>query len=118
LISQRILAGGLLYPCQAIFSGSGTSDLFRPIPYHDRHEARYRSRPFLIVEGFGVVINKSARPAEIAMISGLAHVIQRLSASAPIRYLSQADLAGLSSQAVYRYRELANVSQDSGGSSH
>jgi rhamnose utilization protein RhaD (predicted bifunctional aldolase and dehydrogenase) len=118
VISQTILAGGLLYPCQAIFSGSGTSDLFRPIPYHDHREARYRNWPFLIVEGLGVVINRSARPAEVAMISGLAHVIQRLSASAPIRYLTQAELTGLSGQVVYRYRELANVSQSGGGSSH
>jgi len=42
-------------------------------------------------------------------------VIQRLSASAPVRYLTQADLAGLSGQVVYRYRELANVSQSGGG---
>lgn len=114
VISQAILAGGLLYPCQAIFSGSGTSDLFRPIRYPDHQKARYRNWPFLIVDGLGVVINRSARPAEVAMISGLAQVVQRLSASAPVRYLTQADLAGLSGQVVYRYRELANVSQTSG----
>ena len=44
------------------------------------------------------------------MISGLAHVVQRLSAAGPIRYLTQAELAGLSGEVVCRYRELANVS--------
>src|SRR6266853_6952131 len=32
-ISRRVLCGGLLFPCQAIFSNSNTPDLFRSIPY-------------------------------------------------------------------------------------
>ena len=48
LISQEILAGGLLYPCQAIFSDSNIPDLFCPVPAADAHR-RYVDRPFLLV---------------------------------------------------------------------
>ena len=95
--SQSILAGGLLYPCQAIFFDPGTPDLNRCC-----------DRPFRIVQGRGVVVSRSITPAELAMLSGLAQVVQRISASAPLRYLTEAELAGISSQAVFRYRELAS----------
>ena len=111
-IAQAILARGLLYPCQAIFSDSRTPDVFRAIPFHD--SANYRQnlfcdRPFLIIGERGVVVSKSITPAEFAMLSGLAQVVQRLSASAPLRYLTDAEVAGIPSQAVYRYRELASM---------
>ena len=107
LISQAILAGGLLYPCQAIFSDSRTPELFRAIPCDDPD--RYCNRPFLIIEGRGVVVSRSMAPAEHAMISGLAQVVQRLSASAPLRYLAAGEVAGISRQVAYRYRELASA---------
>jgi len=113
-ISRTILAGGLLYPCQAIFSDDETEDLFQPVEYLDCRHARCTHRKFMIVEELGVVINKTARPAEVAMLSGLARVTQRLGASVPVRYLTQAELAELSGQVVYRYRELANMNQMSG----
>ncbi len=111
LISQQILAGGLLYPCQAIFSDSRTPELFRPIAYPDpgsHWQSRYRHRPFLIIEGRGVLVSRSMAPAELAMISGLAQVVQRISASAPLRYLTEAEVADISSQVAYRYRERAS----------
>jgi hypothetical protein len=49
-------------------------------------------------------------PAEIAMLSGLAQVVQRIGATAPIRYLTEGEVAASSSTAAYRYRELANAS--------
>lgn len=117
-ISRATIAAGLLYPCQAIFSESEASGLFRPIRYpdlEDHWQNRYRNRLFLIVEGRGVIVNRSARPAELAMISGLAQVVQRLSASAPLRYLTETEVAGISSQAAHRYRGLANARQGSRG---
>ena len=53
-------------------------------------------------------------PAELAMISGLAQVVQRLSASAPIHYLTEAEIARISSQAAHHYRELAGARQGGG----
>lgn len=113
-ISQRILAGGLLYPCQAIFSNASADNLFRPIPFpclgEDWH-GRYADRPFLIVEGRGVVVRKSMAPAELAMMSGLAQVVQRLGSSSCLRYLTDAEVAAISGQAAYHYRELASAGQ-------
>ena len=106
-ISRAIIAGGLLYPCQAIFSESGASGLFRLIRYPDLEEHwqnRYRNLLFLIVEACGVIVNRSAGPAELAMISGLMQVVQRLSASAPLRYLTGTEVAGISSRAAHRFR--------------
>jgi rhamnose utilization protein RhaD (predicted bifunctional aldolase and dehydrogenase) len=93
--SRAILTAGLLYPCQAIFSASRND--------------RYPKPPFLVVGGRGVVVSRSIKAAERAMISGLAQVVQRLSASAPLRYLTDAEVAGISSQAAHRYREHANA---------
>ena len=110
-VSRTVLAGGLLYPCQAIFSNSSTPTLFRSIACSDSPDqwaSRYRSRPLLLIEGRGVLISRSMTSAECAMISGLAQVVQRIPASAPIRYLTDAEIANSSSAVAYRYRELAN----------
>ncbi len=110
-ISQAVLSGGLLYPCQAIFSNSKTPAPFRSIPCPQslgKCDAQYRDRPFLMIEGRGVLVRKSMTPAEHAMLSGLAQVVQRIPASAPLRYLTEAESASSSSTAAYRYRELAN----------
>jgi len=118
LVAQANLSGGLLYPCQAIFSDSRTSDLFRPIPLPDVGEqwhAQYRYHPFLIIEGRGVVVSRSIGSAELAMLSGLAQVVQRLSASAPLRYLTETEVAGILNQVAHRYRNIANASQGCGG---
>jgi hypothetical protein len=43
------------------------------------------------------------------MLSGLAKVVQRIGPSAPVRYLTEDQVAAVSSTAAYRYRELANA---------
>ena len=115
--SQAILSGGLLYPCQAIFSNARTPDLFKPIPYpHSRDESlrQYCNRPFLIIGGRGVLISRAMTPAELAMISGLAQIVQRVNASTSLRYLSEAEVATSCNMTGSRYRELANERLDSG----
>jgi rhamnose utilization protein RhaD (predicted bifunctional aldolase and dehydrogenase) len=86
-VCRSILSGGVLYPCQAIFS----------------------NQQYLIVDGRGVLITASMTPAELAMLSGLAQVITRVDAHAPIRYLTEADLETTESLAGTRYRALANA---------
>jgi hypothetical protein len=54
-------------------------------------------------------------PAQRAMMSGLAQVIQRIGSSAPIRYLTDDEVTNSSSTIVSRYLELANASRDSMG---
>ena len=113
-VSRNILAGGFLYPCQATFSDATTPDLFTPKPAPDpvlslEWKARYDTRPFVIIEGRGVIVRREMTPAERAMLSGLAQVVQRIGPSAPLRYLTEAEVAASSSTAAYRYRELANA---------
>jgi hypothetical protein len=50
-------------------------------------------------------------PAELAMMSGLAQVVLRLDSTACLRYLRPSEVAAISGQAAYRYRELASVGQ-------
>lgn len=92
-ISQEILAGGLLFPCQAIFFG---------FPYS--------FGPVMTIKGRGVVVSRSIEPAELAMLVGLTEVVQRIGASVPLRYLTDAEVGALSNQAANRYRELASAS--------
>jgi rhamnose utilization protein RhaD (predicted bifunctional aldolase and dehydrogenase) len=117
-ISQAFLGTGVLYPCQAIFSASRTRELFHPIACPDPGDgwqSRYCDRAFLIVKGRGVIVRKSIASAELAMISGLAQVMQRLNASAPMRYLTDAELAGIASQVKHRYREPARANRGCSG---
>jgi hypothetical protein len=79
-----------------------------PIPYPENESlSQYCARPFLIVGGHGVLVSKSITPAQLAMISGLAQVVQRVNASTPLRYLSEAEVATGCNVAAHRYRELA-----------
>lgn len=113
-ISRAVLSGGLLYPCQSIFSNSSTPWLFRSVPctnLKDQWESQYRTRPFLIIEGRGVIVRSTMTPAQRAMMSGLAQVIQRISSSAPLRYLTDDEVANSSCTIASRYLELANASR-------
>jgi rhamnose utilization protein RhaD (predicted bifunctional aldolase and dehydrogenase) len=105
-ISQAVLGGGLLYPCQAIFTKSTAPELFRPIPYPDSGDPwqrRYANRRFLMIQGRGVIVSSAITPEELAMLSGLAQVVQRLNATAPLRYLSDAELSSIPGQVACRY---------------
>lgn len=110
-VSRKVLEGGFLYPCQAMFSDARTPELFHAAPDVVPDRAEYAGRPFLIVKGRGVVLNRTMTPAEIAMLSGLAQVVQRIVPAAPLRYLSEDEVAASASTAAYRYRELANASR-------
>jgi rhamnose utilization protein RhaD (predicted bifunctional aldolase and dehydrogenase) len=103
-LSRRILEGGFLYPCQAMFSDARTPDLFHAV------DAHVMGRPFLMVKGCGVLLSPIMTAAEIAMLSGLAQVVQRIGPAASLRYLTEVEVAASSSTAAYRYRELANAS--------
>jgi ribulose-5-phosphate 4-epimerase/fuculose-1-phosphate aldolase len=110
-ISQAILSAGLLYPCQLIFSTSSALAPFRPVPYpdpRDQWESRYRGQQFLIIERCGVIVKRTMTPAQGALMSGLAQVIQRINSSAPLRYLTDEEIVN-SSSIIPRYRELVNA---------
>lgn len=116
-ISREVLSGGILYPCQSIVSPSNTPKLFRSVPYsnpRNQSESRYCSRPFLIIDGCGVVFSRSMSIAQRAMMSGLSRVIQRISSSARIRYLDDEEVATRSVMAS-RYCEPVSLSPCSSG---
>ncbi len=104
-VSRNILQGGFLYPCQAMFSDARTPELFQAVDPPSVME-----RPFVLVKGRGVLLGESMTPAEIAMLSGLAQVVRRIDPTAPLRYLTEDEVAASSNTAAYRYRELANAS--------
>jgi rhamnose utilization protein RhaD (predicted bifunctional aldolase and dehydrogenase) len=112
--SQTILSQGILFPCQSIFSNSLTPDLFRAIPLIESCEHYQREcgmRPFLIIEGCGVLVRRDMTTMQRAIMSGLAQVVQRINASAPIRYLTD-EQAESSARVVSRYhREAHSVRQ-------
>ena len=58
-VSRKVLEGGFLYPCQAMFSDARTPELFHAAPDVVPDPAEYAARPFLIVKGRGVVLNPS-----------------------------------------------------------
>jgi hypothetical protein len=107
-ISRAVLSRGILYPCQAMLSNSNTPALFESIPCPARRnqwESRYSSRPFLIIEGRGVIVSKTMTRAERKMISGLAQVVQRISSSAALHYLTEVEVADGSVEIASRYRD-------------
>jgi len=109
-ISRMILSGGILYPCQAIFSSASSAKLFRSVS-GDWEECDHRARPFSIIEERGVIFSRAMTTAERAMISGLTQVVQRIAANAPLRYLTEADISDIANNLTHRYRELANSSR-------
>jgi rhamnose utilization protein RhaD (predicted bifunctional aldolase and dehydrogenase) len=111
-ISRRILAGGILYPCQAIFSDISARNPFLPSSDFESccdSDALYSDRPFRIFEGRGILVSEAISSATLAMLCGLAEVLQRLHASAPVRYLTELEIAAIPRETVHRYRELASV---------
>ena len=95
-ISQNILARGLLHPCQADIascwmSGSSCSVLVDKLSKQRRN--RFADPPFLIVKGSGVVVSRCIKPAQLALISGLVQVVQRLGESTPLHYLNESESA-------------------------
>ena len=109
-LCRSVLARGLLYPCQALFWHTTTPALFTSLsPSRLAGSCRQTllSRPFLIIEERGVVVRRDINPADYAILLGLAHVVQRTMASAPIRYLTEPELSALNVDGGY-YRALAH----------
>jgi len=111
--ARKIISEGILFPCQAIFSRGCGLDAFQPVSpdaCRSGGSVQFSDRPFLILEGCGVLVSRDISPAGMAMLSGLAQVVQRISSSAPIRYLEDVDIAAFSLDAAHHYCELAQRS--------
>ncbi len=104
-ISRRILKQGVLYPCQAIFLGDSAPLMPCWIPFSEARNLE--RRPYLIVEGSGVLVDQDVTRAELATLIGLRDVVQRIDIAAPVQYLDGDDLHEVLSGEGLRYRASA-----------
>jgi rhamnose utilization protein RhaD (predicted bifunctional aldolase and dehydrogenase) len=107
-VPRRILRGGILYPCQAIFLGPVAPLVPCAVPFSDavdRYGDPFRGSPFLIIEGSGVVVRDTITRAEMQTLAGLAEIAQRIEADARIRYLSAGEVNNVLNAEGYHYRD-------------
>jgi rhamnose utilization protein RhaD (predicted bifunctional aldolase and dehydrogenase) len=111
LISRAILSGGILFPCQSIFSNSTSPEMFQALPYPlsiAQRDSLYLTRTFLMIAGRGVIVRKTMTSSQHAMMSGLAQVVRRINFTAPIHYLSDEEVE-YSRTIATRYLEKADA---------
>lgn len=111
VISRRIVKGGVLYPCQALFLGPTLTLLTAPKNLYDlpsRIDQVNASCPFLIVQGSGILVHDKITAAEYAMLNGFAEVVRRIETSAPIRYLTDCEVNSVLTADSHRYRMSAD----------
>ena len=108
-ISRRILAGGVLYPCQAIFLAETVPMAASPLAQEVAagRWAHGGKRTFLVLEHQGVLCNKHIAPAEQELLFGLANIVQRIDASATLRYLSDSEVEEVLHGQLQHYRRVA-----------
>lgn len=108
-VSRKILKGGVLYPCQAIFLGQ-TMPLLPPAvaisKFSERLNGKDRTPAFVAVERSGVMLNEKMTSAQRATLIGLAQVTQRTEESARLRYLQAAEVADVLSKGAHGYKEV------------
>lgn len=109
-VSRRILKGGILYPCQAIFLGS-TMPLLSKVDLSSNFKRRMNggrdTEPFVVVEEAGVMARENMTNTEFANLMGLMEVVQRTDESAPIRYLTAAEVRSVLSDRAHSYKTVA-----------
>ena len=109
-VSLRILTGGVLYPCQALFLGRHAPVVPSSVPVSNMEhwiDKQLGVQSFVILEGSGVLVSASIGRAELATLGGLVHVTQRLGSRAPIRYLPESDVNDVLTADGLHYRDSA-----------
>ena len=108
-VSRKILKGGVLYPCQAIFLGR-TMPLVPPAAvfskYTDSPRGQDKTPPFVAVERSGIMVNEKMTSAERATLIGLVQVTQRTEESARLRYLKGTEVTDVLSKGAYGYKRV------------
>jgi rhamnose utilization protein RhaD (predicted bifunctional aldolase and dehydrogenase) len=105
MVSLKILKGGVLYPCQAIFLGQ-----MAPLVPATLAVAKCREclsghdGPFVVVERSGTLLNEKMATVQRATLLGLVEVIQRTEESAPLRYLSRMEVKKVLNNGAYGYK--------------
>jgi rhamnose utilization protein RhaD (predicted bifunctional aldolase and dehydrogenase) len=102
--STNILANGSLYPCQLMILGG--PDAWRPFYSGLFYEASRNHGPsgrhFLIVKDKGVLLSDDITRIELDTLIGLAEIVQRIDATAPIRYLTKPECAEITCSDAHR----------------
>jgi rhamnose utilization protein RhaD (predicted bifunctional aldolase and dehydrogenase) len=107
-VSRKILKGGVLYPCQAIYLGQ-TVPLFPPAAVLSKFTERLNSKdgtpPFVAVERSGVMLNEKITSAARANLIGLAQVTLRTDEFARLRYLNEAEVTDVLNKGAHGCKE-------------
>lgn len=114
-VSRKILEGGVLYPCQAIFLGR-IMPLFPPAVVVSKFTERLnidRTPPFVAVERSGVMLNEKMTSAERATLIGLAQVTLRTDESVRLRYLKGTEVTDILSKGPHGCGELVVMKEKS-----
>jgi rhamnose utilization protein RhaD (predicted bifunctional aldolase and dehydrogenase) len=102
--ARQVLAGGVLYPCQAIFLTSQACQL--PEDATPEQLAGSAGEPFVLIENVGVLLGGRSNPTEAATFCGLTEVLARIPENGAVNYLTPREVQDLLSADCYRYREL------------
>lgn len=110
--TRKILGGGVLYPCQAIFLGR-RMPLFPPAMLFSKFADSFcraeNAPPFIAVEKSGVILNEKMNGAERATLIALAEVAQRTSETARLRYLEDSEVEDVLNGGADSYKEVVDV---------
>ncbi len=118
--SRRVLKGGVLYPCQAIFLGRTAPFIPCSVPFSEVRDyiaEHHACQSLLILEGSGVMVSERITRAEQATLTGLTEVLQRIGPAVPIRYLTESDVTGVLTGTLQHYRESAENNEPTSAAS-
>jgi rhamnose utilization protein RhaD (predicted bifunctional aldolase and dehydrogenase) len=107
-VSLKILKGGVLYPCQAIFLGQTMPILppaFAAWKFRESLESKLSTPPFVAVERSGVMLNEKMTRAQYATLIGLMQVTQRTEESARLRYLNESEVENVLCMDAHGYND-------------
>jgi rhamnose utilization protein RhaD (predicted bifunctional aldolase and dehydrogenase) len=106
LVSLRILRGGVLYPCQAIFLGQAMPVVPATLAVFKLRECLSgNDGPFVVLESRGMLLNGKMTTVQRATLIGLMEVIQRTEESAPLRYLNRKEVKKVLNAGAYGYKD-------------
>jgi rhamnose utilization protein RhaD (predicted bifunctional aldolase and dehydrogenase) len=111
-VSRRILRGGVLYPCQAIFLGQIMPVVSPSVvvsKFSEHSKVATKIPPFVAVERSGVMLNAKMTGAERATLIGLVQVTQRTEQSAQLRYLKSAEISNVLSKGAHGANDLCEL---------
>lgn len=110
-VAQKILSGGYLYPCQAIFLPATCTS-----PDSVASSLQNGREHFWVVDRAGVLLHQAISRTELEMLVGLAEVVQRIDPCAPLHYLSSSEVENVLSKEAFQYLQLAHANSHSGSS--